>query len=544
MTIDDTINYQAYGGYDWYPNATAAVDETKGEVLTYNHALISAVYSASNGGKTELNSNVWGGNPAAYLTIKDDPFDAKIPWNISIKKMQIDPTVTTWTNMKESDTTITNNIKTWMSSHGFAGKEIKITSIPVLYLHNPTSGGRVSKGDITVNFFTKDGVDIDGKYIPQQLVYQNVAASQIRAMVGIQNMLSYLVANQTVTNDFITITGLGNGHGVGMSQWGAKNRADAGQNYRDILSFYYDGTLIEKKYSARPTYIAPASDTTAVVTNQPNTAGTTPTSEIETVKISTPIISSVTANYDGINSQISLNYSINQDVLATIYIKDGAGKIVTYLKKSEKQTTGKQNVLYKTTNLPNGAYTFGISVTNTDQLSASAVKTITVNKVVSKPSVNAISDKDSTISGTAIPNAQIIVSGNKVIASTKTNSAGKYTLSIPKQKAGTILSVIAKDSIGNASSPSVVTVLDKTAPAVPKVYAISNRDTFLTGLAEAGATVTVKSGSKIIGTGKADGNGKFRIAIPKQKAHTVLTVSAKDKANNVSPTIAFKVMAK
>lgn len=83
--IDDTINYQVYAGYSWNPSSTAAVDETKGEVLKSNGRLISAVFSASNGGKTESNVNVWGTAAVPYLTIKADPFDAKIPWKFTIK---------------------------------------------------------------------------------------------------------------------------------------------------------------------------------------------------------------------------------------------------------------------------------------------------------------------------------------------------------------------------------------------------------------------------------------------------------------------------
>ena len=40
--------------------------------------------------------------------------------------------------------------------------------------------------------------------------------------------------------------GKGNGHGVQLSQVGAKNRAKAGFGYRQILSFYYPGTNIYK----------------------------------------------------------------------------------------------------------------------------------------------------------------------------------------------------------------------------------------------------------------------------------------------------------
>src|SRR5262249_6740052 len=40
-------------------------------------------------------------------------------------------------------------------------------------------------------------------------------------------------------------TGHGFGHGVGLSQWGAEERAAAGQTFQQILSFYYPGTELK-----------------------------------------------------------------------------------------------------------------------------------------------------------------------------------------------------------------------------------------------------------------------------------------------------------
>jgi hypothetical protein len=45
----------------------------------------------------------------------------------------------------------------------------------------------------------------------------------------------------TQTADGFRVDGIGYGHGVGMSQWGAKGRADAGQSYTQILGAYYHG---------------------------------------------------------------------------------------------------------------------------------------------------------------------------------------------------------------------------------------------------------------------------------------------------------------
>ncbi|AOZ91887.1 SpoIID/LytB domain-containing protein [Paenibacillus crassostreae] len=41
--------------------------------------------------------------------------------------------------------------------------------------------------------------------------------------------------------------GQGNGHGLGLSQWGAKGMADAGNDYQDILKHYYQNVTIVKE---------------------------------------------------------------------------------------------------------------------------------------------------------------------------------------------------------------------------------------------------------------------------------------------------------
>jgi len=49
-----------------------------------------------------------------------------------------------------------------------------------------------------------------------------------------------------VTGDSVKFSGIGYGHGVGMSQWGAEGMAEKGFNYKEIISFYYPGTAIER----------------------------------------------------------------------------------------------------------------------------------------------------------------------------------------------------------------------------------------------------------------------------------------------------------
>ncbi|MBQ4062207.1 MAG: SpoIID/LytB domain-containing protein [Christensenellaceae bacterium] len=77
--LTDTSTDQVYYGYNpSYKNVISAVDGTAGVVAKYNNKIITAFYSASNGGQTELPGNAWGGSKNAdfpYLVQKDDKYD-------------------------------------------------------------------------------------------------------------------------------------------------------------------------------------------------------------------------------------------------------------------------------------------------------------------------------------------------------------------------------------------------------------------------------------------------------------------------------------
>ncbi len=258
QVINDTISYQVYGGHTWYDRSTKAVDDTFGEVLTYKNSLISAVFSASNGGRTESNVNAWGSAALPYFTIKDDPYDIAKAWNFTVQKQQLDLSnrdlknpSSWWNEVNEADTQVTANIKSWMLANGYEGKDIKIVNIPKLSLYAPSSGGRVTKGDIKVEYVVKNELDAAGSLSMQHLDFTGAAASKIRAMIGNRIILSYLVTNVNENETSITIQGKGDGHGVGMSQYGAKAMGEAGKSYKEILDFYYTGATLSSSYQTK-----------------------------------------------------------------------------------------------------------------------------------------------------------------------------------------------------------------------------------------------------------------------------------------------------
>lgn len=173
-------------------------------------------------------------------------------------------------------------------------------------------------------------------------------------------------------------------------------------------------------------------------------------------------------------------------------------------------------------------------------------KSITINNIFkgkpATPTVNTIWDSHTVIKGKATPNSTVYVKkGQKIINSAKVSIKGNYSINISKQKAGTKIAVYAKDPLKNISKTKNVTVIDKTAPTIPKINKVTANTKILTGKAESGAIVYIYDGNKLVKKGTVDTNGNIRITIAKQKKGTALTVFAKDKAGNKSKVRLVKV---
>lgn len=72
---------------------------------------------------------------------------------------------------------------------------------------------------------------------------KSATRDKTRTFLGLPSNM-YNVVYDSETNAY-TFNGKGYGHGLGMSQIGAKNRASSGQTYNQILKFYYDGSYLE-----------------------------------------------------------------------------------------------------------------------------------------------------------------------------------------------------------------------------------------------------------------------------------------------------------
>ncbi|WP_066074855.1 Ig-like domain-containing protein [Neobacillus soli] len=175
----------------------------------------------------------------------------------------------------------------------------------------------------------------------------------------------------------------------------------------------------------------------------------------------------------------------------------------------------------------------------------SASVTVTVADVVapSKPVVNKVDNNDKVVTGKAEVGSSVTVkNGNKVLGTAKAASNGAFSVKVAAQKAGAKLIVTAKDGAGNVSSSASVTVADVVAPSKPTVKKVDDNDRKVTGKAEANSRVTVKVGSKSLGSANADSKGNYSVKIKAQKKGTTLAVTAKDKAGNISKKSTIKVV--
>ena len=198
--------HQLYGGSSSEdPRTTKAVLDTEGETLLLEGAVLCAYFHTCCGGTTEEATNIFpqattcpAGVTCSYC--KNSPHYS---WNCSIAGENVVETLR------------------------HAGKRVAAPLVAV----TPTrrfGSGRVA----TLRLTTRGGaVDLTGE--------------ECRRMLG-YNLVRSTLFNVRLRSGRLIVWGHGWGHGVGLCQWGSKAMADAGFSYKDILSFYYPGTQLQR----------------------------------------------------------------------------------------------------------------------------------------------------------------------------------------------------------------------------------------------------------------------------------------------------------
>jgi stage II sporulation protein D len=223
-----TVANQVYGGAE-VENAVvnAAVDATSGLVLRYNGLIVDAPYSSSCGGRTAAPREAWRSvRDEPYLLPVDDtdPATGRPYCDLSSRNHWVE---------ELDEARLQDVVRRALVAAGARAPEA--ADVTELRVAARTVSGRIatftvrtSRGDVTVH-----ANDL-------RTVFQNPRGA-ILASTG------FSVDRETRTRGRltgVTLRGAGNGHGVGMCQWGAIGRSRAGQDARTILRHYYPGTVV------------------------------------------------------------------------------------------------------------------------------------------------------------------------------------------------------------------------------------------------------------------------------------------------------------
>lgn len=172
---------------------TAAVTDTAGQVLTYEGSLIEATYFSCSGGSTEDAVAVWG-TDYPYLQAVESPGEE---------------------HAAHFTDTVTYTPSQFQSALG-----VSLTGSPKAWFG-------------AVTYTEGDGVDT------MQIGGKTYKGTQLRQLLSLRS-----TAFTVSVGENITITTKGFGHRVGMSQYGADAMALSGRGYEEILTHYYQGTVL------------------------------------------------------------------------------------------------------------------------------------------------------------------------------------------------------------------------------------------------------------------------------------------------------------
>jgi len=269
-TTDDCQVYRGRGEAN--ERTDLAVDETAGLYVTYNGALCTTFYAASNGGASENSENVWS-ETIPYLIGVIDPYEADVApnisnyyWTITYTPQQITQRLknsgincSTIVSMRVSAYTATGNVLTVTmkddrgAEYTFSKRDRLYTALGVPTQHFNIGSATYEPGSIFVNdslqtISPDSGVfAIDGNgmtvAVPGGQIYAITESGSIEIVKG--ETLGDTSDDNGMINGVFTIKGSGRGHNVGMSQWGAYSMAEYhGKTFIDIIEFYYSGVEI------------------------------------------------------------------------------------------------------------------------------------------------------------------------------------------------------------------------------------------------------------------------------------------------------------
>jgi stage II sporulation protein D len=180
-----------------------AVRDTAGQVLLWDGELFPAFYHSTSGGYTEDPRTVFAARNMPALKAIRDEFSAAAP-------------------------------------HFYWTLDLKLTDLADILRRNGYDVGTVTAIEVTERTpsLRVASLTVHGTRSPARL-----RGNDFRRMVGYETVKSTLFA-VALDGAVARFSGRGYGHGVGMSQWGAKGMAEQGYKAEKILEYYYPGATL------------------------------------------------------------------------------------------------------------------------------------------------------------------------------------------------------------------------------------------------------------------------------------------------------------
>jgi stage II sporulation protein D len=230
-----TVADQVYGGAASETlEGRAAVDATRGRILTYGGVPIDAFFYSTCGGRTADGTEVFRAADRPYLrSVADVADDGTAFCSISPRFRWHEE----WTG-EALRATLERTLPPVAAAAGAGGVAADVSEVRDVRVTYRTPSGRV--GQLTVGL-RRGEVRIDGPNVRQ--VLRPISGEILRS-----NTFTLTVSGAGRRVSRLAADGAGAGHGVGFCQWGAVGRSRAGQDYARILAAYYPGAVLERLY--------------------------------------------------------------------------------------------------------------------------------------------------------------------------------------------------------------------------------------------------------------------------------------------------------
>lgn len=252
-----TEHCQAYNGLEQEKDSsTEAVNATKGKFITYNGKLITAFFHSSSGGHTEDSENVWSAK-TDYIRGVDDKYSLGSPydnWTIDLERKEIkEKLVKAGYDLGDIIDISILEISPYGRVTKLSIKGTKETKVFEKEKIRSIMGTRALRS-IWYKLKTDADIFVTGSLTgasqlnrPSNMYVVSASGKSKASSPG--NLVSVKGSSGTKAYNVIpgtyTFEGKGFGHGLGMSQYGAKGMAEAGYNYEKILEHYYQGAIVQ-----------------------------------------------------------------------------------------------------------------------------------------------------------------------------------------------------------------------------------------------------------------------------------------------------------